>query len=626
MRRWPLALPILVLVLYASPCLPAYTIPAQVLSQAGGTAANADYNLLYTAGQASPPAPGSTSMLTVLPGFFPTLRDLSPPVISHEPVLVATRGMDVDIDVTVIDVGAGIDSVSLHYRMGGSRDFTALAMMAGEGASFMAAIPAPSVTEQGIAYYVEAEDRNGNTSCFPAGAPDSLLGLKVAFRDLRSTPEVPARSYRMISLPGAPLDGDPDTVLLDDLGTYDIKTWRLGRWNPSDTGCADYCYDEYPDIADFEPGKAFWLITGAVSTFDFSGISMHPLEPVPVTLEQGWNQIATPFAFATDLEPARIAYAGEIYTLNTEHIVGPDTLFVKADFIGYDGEYRTAQAYLEPWKGYWLYNESTVDVDLALSPEPAAVRLAGAPDGPEIPWLLRIRARCGELSGTIEAGLSPEARDGWDALDLRLPPPIGDYLRVAFLKDTWGRHSGHYMTDIRQAGTEGATWYFTVTSSEPRAASLDLEAAIGLSEDWEVIVYDPAGSMYLKPHDLPHRFELERARDFVLIAGNPDYVSTQEEQHGIDLRTQIVSVAPNPFSLSAEISFFLASRQRTGVTIYSVDGRFIARLVDCELDPGLHTIRWDGLDRGRRGAAPGIYFLRLETPSETLTSKILKVR
>ena len=102
--------------------------------------------------------------------------------------------------------------------------------MSRDGSSFSASIPPSAVTERGILYYIEAADSAGNVSRYPASAPDSIVDVRVWFEDLPSGFEIPAGEYRMVSLPGS-ADASPDLVLADDLGNYDKKAWRLGRWS-----------------------------------------------------------------------------------------------------------------------------------------------------------------------------------------------------------------------------------------------------------------------------------------------------------------------------------------------------------------------------------------------------------
>jgi hypothetical protein len=627
--KWKVAAILMVsgLMLHAAPSLATYTIPAAAVTQSGGTGTEGGYELLYAVGQASPVTASAGGTYSLATGLVPAMADVDPPLLAHEPVLLVSERTDLPVDLTVKDPRAGVDSVTLFYRRGGRANFTKEPMSKGTGDTYSALIPAATVTEKGLAYYIEATDKIGNTSRFPSGAPDSLVSLRVWFTDLISDFELPSEAYRMISLPGS-TNGDPDSVLVDDLGAYDRTAWRLGRWNAPDTGCADVCYDEYPAIESFHQGKAFWLITRDTETFDFSGMSVGITRPAAVNLEKGWNQIGTPFAFVTDWQSARIALGTETYSVGEEHVVGSDTLFVEDNLIAYDGTYQGLQTELEPWAGYWIYNGSTRAVDLLLSPESTTPTLSASPcPGGEADLLLALRVTSSQLSSSEGlAGMSRLAEDNWDRLDLRHPPPIGDYLRTGFRKPAWGRHSGFYMCDMRGHSEEGTEWSFQVQTSKSAGADLDIDRIVPPPDGWTVVIYDVNEGLRLNPEDLPYHFTCEERRDFVLVAGTDEYIKAREAQSSLALRPRIVSVRPNPFLRTAEIAFFLPVRLKTKLQVFSVEGRLVATLADSQLEPGLHTATWHGTSEGGMGVAPGLYFLRLEVPGTIETGKILKVR
>jgi hypothetical protein len=71
-------------------------------------------------------------------------------------------------------------------------------------------------------------------------------------------------------------------------------------------------------------------------------------------------------------------------------------------------------------------------------------------------------------------------------------------------------------------------------------------------------------------------------------------------------------------SLSANqvsISFSLPAAVRASLAIYDASGSLVETLMDGTPGPGDHTLTWDG--------APGIYFVRLETPGRVLTEKLI---
>ncbi len=615
------------LLLCASPGISGYSLPVSTTAQGGGTASNQTQHISYIAGQASPVGIGSNATSTVSSGLVTLFTDILPPVILHSPPMLAVPDRTaLEVTADIGDNSAGVAGATVFYREGGPSTYSQKTM-ARDGSTFAATIPPSAVTESGLLYYIEAADNAGNTSRYPVDAPDSIISVRVHFDDLQSAVEMPAGQYRMISLPGS-TGGSPDEVLVDDLGAYDKMSWRLGRWNAS-IACSADCYDEYPALSDMDRGKAFWLITKSRKTFDFSGLSTLAESPFRVHLDRGWNQIGTPFAFTTDWLSAEILFDGGTYALNEEHVVGADTIYVEDNLVSYDGAYHGHESALEPWRGYWLYNGSTQDVDLVIRPSAPAPVLASSPSAMrgDFDALIEIVASSPDFpERTVLAGLSPKARDGWDAMDHHEPPPVDECMRVVFDQDTWGSHRGLYMTDIRHSSEEGTYWTFRVEASKATPTALDMLTRSPMPQTWEVFLYDDARGLRIGAGDLPYGFRLDRSRGFSLIAGTEEFIHTRESEAGIALRAQIVAATPNPFGGSVDITYFTPEPARTELAVYSVEGRLVRAFDRKDGSGGIRQITWDGRSDQGWVVAPGLYFARLTIGRTTHTTKILKIR
>ena len=624
--------------LWSAPCRADYVIPVSANPAGAGRGSQGPYQLTYTIGQASPAGVSTVLNYELAAGLMAMLSDIEPPGIAHQPAHLVPARTAVEISAEITDLRSGVDTVRLFFREGGLLAFREKAMLKSSDDTYAATLPPSSVTERGLVYYIEARDHLGNRTRYPASAPDSLVNIGVCFSSLTSTVELPAGKYRMISLPGVPTSGSPDSVLVDDLGRYDKKSWRLGRWNSAAGECAEGCYQEYPTIDAFAPGRAFWLVSSGSRSFDFGGVSTDVSRPFLVRLARGWNQIATPFGFATDWLSARIRFGQKTYAIGDLQIVGSDTIYVEDNLVAYDGAYQGFQSQLLPWAGYWVYNWSTHEVDLVCDPGPAAGRLTGAVEiaerspgagrlGPATDLLIAIAAKSPEHPECrCLAGLSPAAADAWDILDLHEPPPIGDYLSVAFDRQAWGRHSGAYMSDIRHSTSEGAAWEFLVQTSGRTHPSLSITPMGELPQGWHIFLYDPDAGLRLDLGSLPYSFDLERSRRFTLIAGTGQFIAKEEASSGIDLKPGIVSAVPNPFTQNVRITFFVPNRGPARLQVFSVEGRLIGTLADGVVERGLQTLVWDGKSRNGQATAPGIYFVRFETARAVITEKILKLR
>jgi hypothetical protein len=78
---------------------------------------------------------------------------------------------------------------------------------------------------------------------------------------------------------------------------------------------------------------------------------------------------------------------------------------------------------------------------------------------------------------------------------------------------------------------------------------------------------------------------------------------------------------PNPFNPSTTIAFNIPERSFVRVSIYDVTGREVATLVQGEMSPGAHEVRWDGA-----GMPSGVYYCRMQAEGFTQTRKLLLMR
>jgi hypothetical protein len=91
-------------------------------------------------------------------------------------------------------------------------------------------------------------------------------------------------------------------------------------------------------------------------------------------------------------------------------------------------------------------------------------------------------------------------------------------------------------------------------------------------------------------------------------------------------KTPFVLTAPNPFT--RDVAFFVKTLTagKVSLTIFDVSGRRVIDMADVTPGPGVHTIRWDGRDRGGRVLPAGTYFYRLVTGRGAWMSSLRLVR
>ena len=87
----------------------------------------------------------------------------------------------------------------------------------------------------------------------------------------------------------------------------------------------------------------------------------------------------------------------------------------------------------------------------------------------------------------------------------------------------------------------------------------------------------------------------------------------------------VVSARPNPFNPSTVIHIDGVRNERASVTIYDVAGRRVRELWS-GLVPGERAVTWDGRNDAGVGVASGSYFVRVATPLQTRTLKLMLVK
>ncbi len=80
---------------------------------------------------------------------------------------------------------------------------------------------------------------------------------------------------------------------------------------------------------------------------------------------------------------------------------------------------------------------------------------------------------------------------------------------------------------------------------------------------------------------------------------------------------------PNPFTSATRLRFTLSAAQRVSIAVHDVTGRRVAALADREYTPGEHSVTWNGTDNIGKHLASGLYFITVETGSQTAVRKVI---
>ncbi|MFC1569358.1 FlgD immunoglobulin-like domain containing protein, partial [bacterium] len=83
---------------------------------------------------------------------------------------------------------------------------------------------------------------------------------------------------------------------------------------------------------------------------------------------------------------------------------------------------------------------------------------------------------------------------------------------------------------------------------------------------------------------------------------------------------------PNPFNPSTTISFQLPKTTQVTVTVYDLQGKNIATLLEQSLTAGKHQVQWDGRNDAGNDVASGVYFYKVHAGQNVKSSKMTLLR
>jgi len=83
---------------------------------------------------------------------------------------------------------------------------------------------------------------------------------------------------------------------------------------------------------------------------------------------------------------------------------------------------------------------------------------------------------------------------------------------------------------------------------------------------------------------------------------------------------------PNPFNSTATIRFSLPVRGNVRITFFNILGKKLYEVAKDYNASGDHEIKWNGIDDNGNNVSSGIYFCRIETPTNTKTLKLILMK
>ncbi|MCS7019503.1 MAG: Ser-Thr-rich GPI-anchored membrane family protein [Cytophagales bacterium] len=534
---------------------------------------------------------------------FPTVLDLSQTIESIAPTITATDNVGIQ---RVVCFFKGITQDNNSFRQ---RDAVLTDNV------YRAFIASSDFDELGVEYYFEVTDRAGNMTRSPRGYTyvrySSSRGLQIPDIRFGDTQQ----AYQIISVPLNLDNRDALAVLENELGQPDNKRWRLFHYDNGQNL-------EYPQgFRNIVLGKGYWLIvrepwaatSNSIDTGPGDGARNNQANPFVMNLQQGWNQIASPYNF-------NISWADVRAANNNPNGLGRLRTF--------DGNFRDDDV-LRRFRGGFVFADRALSLNIPVlknrninsgrveANEPPTLR---NPIGSN-EWEVQLHVRHGELSNTLAGfGMRPDAAELKDDYDDMTLPRFADYLEVNFLHPEY--FYPKFTKDIVPT-TNQYVWEFTVETNRVGSHT---------SIEWDNSYFGNSAMLFLYDRETQRYVDMSKTNRYTfrneqgvhrfrIIYGNWDFVQKQMNPEQLS-----VQVYPNPARNQAHLDFALPDRlegAQVRISLFNSMGQEM--LSECNLyHAGFHTYTWQR--NTSQSFASGVYLYRLEVSHATLEKPVIITR
>ncbi|QQS36570.1 MAG: choice-of-anchor D domain-containing protein [Ignavibacteriales bacterium] len=501
-------------------------------------------------------------------------------------------------------------SGEIFYRVAGELAYNNSPLTL-QGTNYLADIPPQFVTIKGLQFYIIFTD-GSTTVTYPTTNPQvqpAVLEVSVPLFPFALT--IPNSVYRMVSVPLQVADPGILSVFSDDFGQYDSTVWRIFRWQSLLNE-----YAEFPDMPDqITPGKAFWLIHSEGRTFDVdNAVSMESLNDFMITLApNSWTQIGNPFAFIIDWASLLDTLSLPLYSWN------PDSL-----------DYEMNLNYLDPWEGYFVRNNYSQSVTIAIPPIRAIIdkKNPGNTTFANGEFLIKINSGIDGIKykdnqnyvGMINDQNNPHSQK------LLEPPPITNDIRLSIIEN-----NKRYAQNTVGVNPDGAVWMLTLNTSHlNKDVVLNFEELSSLPDGFEIYLFDMDREISIPTYNNTATLKLTKAnaKNLKLIIGTAEFA--KENSGNIPL-TPVDFILnqnyPNPFNPSTSISYSLRERSVVTIEIFDLLGRKIKTILNSESQSsGNHIVYWNGLNESGENVSSGVYLYRLKANEFINTKKMMLIK
>lgn len=221
---------------------------------------------------------------------------------------------------------------------------------------------------------------------------------------------------------------------------------------------------------------------------------------------------------------------------------------------------------------------------------------------------------------TDDAGNSVILRDGFDATQIDAHHVYVGNSRGAIRPDR------RVVIDADHDGRDDVALYFPVDAVRGLQSGLTLGE---VHDDYvEIERYDWKSYGSIGMHfEAPDGAEM--LIDDIFDLGERVALSYDSHQRDGGDDTEVerdLAIYPNPFNPTTTVSFELTSPERVVVRVFDVSGRLVRTLADGDFPSGTHELRWLGYNSQGARVASGVYFIRIDSNSYSLTRRAVMLK
>ena len=497
----------------------------------------------------------------------------------------------------------GIKNSSLYIQPGGRKTPYIFPMLPINDSTYAATVPDTLLSVRNFRAWVVSEDSLSNESVSPYEMPAIELPvgeLSMNNRFSHYQDGVIAEKWRLISWPGVLTDGTLKNSSLDDGYVFYDLDIEDGQFSKPDQ---------------IIPGRAYWFKHKFSENASFSNHNSPAraiaLDDFIIDLEKGWNIIGSPFSFPVEIE-YDLESVSEVYLYGNDSKEGwLDPTMVMA-----------------PWAGYAVHAMGENDI-ITLKPFGAdnEENFLARPTLTE-GWKLKLKIEGDDyFDHTASIGRKQGASEFNDENDKPTLPKMDEYVSLSM--DVNQNLNYQFSSDIRSIEEINGIWNLRINSSEIKGTleltslfegSLPPELNISLVDIQSRVIYD----QFLVTGITISESTLD-GYDLRLIAGDAQFVmeSSQKILDEIPSEFLLSQNYPNPFNPVTNMNFELPRSGRVLLTIYNVRGQEVKTLINENLNYGLHTASWQGIDNMGRPVSSGVYFSELRSRGVRKTRKMV---